>query len=80
MVGDKNFHFEKEDLPHVSGYSVSEHLSYCIKKYAPNFPLKEAVDKYFEITEYEMEEIMQGRGKPGAFTPRPRFKRVFIHS
>lgn len=74
MVGDKNFTFEAEDLPHVSGYSVSEHLSYCIKKYAPDFPLKEAVDKYFEITEYEMEEIMQGRGKPGAFTPAPDLK------
>ncbi len=74
MVGDKSFTFEAEDLPHVSGYSVSEHLSYCIKKYAPDFPLKAAVDKYFEITEYEMEEIMQGRGKPGAFTPAPDLK------
>ena len=74
MVGDKSFTFEAEDLPHVSGYSVSEHLSYCIKKYAPGFPLKAAVDKYFEITEYEMEGIMQGRGKPGAFTPAPDLK------
>lgn len=74
MVGDKNFKFDKEDLPYVSGYSVTEHLSYCINKYCPDFLLKEAVDKYFEITEFEMEEIMQGRGKPGAFTPAPDLK------
>lgn len=74
MLKDDSFTFEKADLPHVSGYSVSEHLSYCIKKYCPDFPLKEAVDKYFEITEYEMNEIMQGRGRPGAFTPAPDLK------
>ncbi|MBE6871016.1 MAG: HAD family phosphatase [Ruminococcaceae bacterium] len=74
MLGDKNFRFESEDLPHVSGYSVTEHLSYCIRKYSPKTPLAEAVDKYFEITEYEMNEIMQGRGKPGAFTPAPDLK------
>ncbi|MBQ8266824.1 MAG: HAD family phosphatase, partial [Clostridia bacterium] len=69
MRNDKNFHFENEDLPHVSGYSVTEHLSYCIKKYSPNTDIKDAVNKYFEITEYEMDEIMKGRGRPGAFTP-----------
>ena len=74
MRNDKNFRFETEDLPHVSGYSVSEHLSYCIKKYSPNTDIKDAVNKYFEITEYEMNEILEGRGKPGAFTPAPNLK------
>ena len=74
MLQDKNFRFEEEDLPHVSGYSVTEHLSYCIKKYAPDTKLQDAFDKYFEITEYEMNEIMEGRGKPGAFTPAPHLK------
>lgn len=37
MLGDKSFRFEEADLPHVSGYSVTEHISYCIKKYAPRF-------------------------------------------
>ena len=74
MRNDKNFRFETEDLPHVSGYSVTEHLSYCIKKYSPNTDIKDAVNKYFEITEYEMDEIMKGRGKPGAFTPAPNLK------
>ncbi len=75
MTGDKSFSFETDDLPHVSGYSVSEHLSYCIKKYAPKTDLKDAVNKYFEITEYEMNEILSGRGKPGAFTPAPDLKK-----
>ncbi len=74
MRGDRHFRFEQEDLPHVSGYSVTEHLSYCIKKYAPATDLREAVDKYFEITEYEMDEIMKGRGRPGAFEPAPNLK------
>lgn len=74
MLGDKNFRFERDDLPHVSGYSVTEHLSYCINKYSPDTPLQAAVDKYFEITEYEMDEIMKGRGRPGAFTPAPDLK------
>ena len=74
MLQDQNFRFEEEDLPHVSGYSVTEHLSYCIKKYAPDTKLQDAFDQYFEITEYEMNEIMEGRGKPGAFTPAPHLK------
>ena len=74
MRGDKNFHFEPEDIPHVSGYSVTEHLSYCIKKYAPATDLKEAVERYYKVTQYEMDEIMNGRGKRGAFTPAPYLK------
>lgn len=74
MTGNKSFSFETEDLPHVSGYSVTEHLSYCIKKYSPKTDIKDAVNKYFEITEYEMNEILSGRGKPGAFTPAPNLK------
>ncbi len=74
MTNNKNFRFEEADLPHVSGYSVSEHLSYCINKYAPKTDLKDAVNKYFEITEYEMNEIMEGRGRPNAFTPAPNLK------
>jgi phosphoglycolate phosphatase-like HAD superfamily hydrolase len=49
---------------------VKLHLLHVLR----NTPLAEAVDKYFEITEYEMNEIMQGRGKPGAFTPAPDLK------
>lgn len=66
---DKNFHLESVDEPHVSGHSVSEHLQYCINKYCPGKTLEEARKFYFETTEYEMNEILEGRGKEGAFTP-----------
>lgn len=74
-VMDKpSFRLEDVDEPHVSGHSVSEHLQYCINKYCPGKSVEEARKRYFEITEYEMNEILQGRGKPGAFTPAPGLK------
>ena len=32
---------KKEDLPYVSGHSVSEHLQYCIDKYCPSKSLED---------------------------------------
>ncbi|MBS7359864.1 MAG: HAD hydrolase-like protein, partial [Oscillospiraceae bacterium] len=69
MLGNPNFELEEEDLPFVSGHSVSEHLQYCIDKYCPGEALEKARNFYFEHTHREMEEIMAGRGKDGAFTP-----------
>jgi len=69
LLGDPKFEFEEADMPFVSGHSVSEHLQYCIDKYCPNKPLEQARNFYFEHTRREMGEIMQGRGKDGAFTP-----------
>jgi len=69
LLGNPKFEFEEADMPFVSGHSVSEHLQYCIDKYAPGKSLGEARKYYFEHTHREMEEIMQGRGKDGAFTP-----------
>ena len=69
LTGNPKFEFEEADMPFVSGHSVSEHLQYCIDKYCPGKPLEEARNYYFEHTHREMEEIMQGRGKDGAFTP-----------
>lgn len=74
LLGDKNFKLEVEDEPFVSGNSVSEHLQYCINKYCPQKSIEEARQYYFDITDYEMEEIMAGRGKPDAFTPAPGLK------
>lgn len=70
-----DFRLESVDEPHVSGHSVSEHLQYCIDKYCPEKNVEEARKFYFEITEYEMNEILHGRGKPGAFTPAPGLKK-----
>ena len=69
LLGNPKFELEEADLPYVSGHSVSEHLQYCIDKYCPGASLDKARDFYFEHTHREMEEIMAGRGKDGAFTP-----------
>ncbi|MDE7406122.1 MAG: HAD family phosphatase [Clostridiales bacterium] len=74
LLGDDKFTLDETDLPFVSGHSVSEHLQYCINKYCPQKSLEQARGLYFEHTHYEMNEIMCGRGKQGAFTPSPRLK------
>ncbi len=71
---EPKFQLECEDEPHVSGHSVSEHLQYCIDKYCPDKKITDARKLYFETTEYEMKEILEGRGKPGAFSPAPGLK------
>lgn len=78
LLGDKNFQLEDADLPHVSGHSVSEHLQYCIDKYCPEKTVEEARNYYFEITRHEMKEILEGRGRPGAFTPSPNLKEFLM--
>ena len=74
LLNDPNFTLEKSDIPYVSGHSVSEHLSYCIEKYCPQKTLEEAREYYFEHTHREMDAIMHGKGKQGAFTPSPKLK------
>ncbi len=78
LTGNKDFKFEEADLPHVSGHSVSEHLQYCINKYCPDKTLEVARNYYFEHTHYEMNEIMEGRGKKGAFTPSNGIKKFLL--
>jgi len=34
VLHNKNFTFDKNDVPFISGHSVTEHLSYCIKNTA----------------------------------------------
>lgn len=69
LLNNPKFELEEADLPFVSGHSVSEHLQYCIDKYCPGEAIDKARSFYFEHTHREMEEIMAGRGKEGAFTP-----------
>jgi beta-phosphoglucomutase len=71
LLGNPHFQLEEEDLPYVSGHSVSEHLQYCMKKYCPDKSLELARNYYFEHTHREMKAIMDGVGKEGAFTPAP---------
>ncbi len=74
LLGNPAFQLEESDLAFVSGHSVSEHLKHCIHKYCPEKTVEEARNYYFEITHHEMREIMEGRGKEGAFTPAPGIK------
>ncbi|MDR2898480.1 MAG: HAD family phosphatase [Spirochaetaceae bacterium] len=74
VLKDEHFELAAEDTPFVSGHSVSEHLQYCLKKYAPHASLQEARAFYTEHTKQEMDNIMNGCGKPGAFTPAPGIK------
>ena len=74
LMKDPGFELEAADEPHVSGHSVSEHLQYCIDKYCPDKTVEEARKIYFATTEHEMKEILEGRGKQGAFTPAPGLK------
>ncbi|MBM4152254.1 MAG: HAD family phosphatase [Kiritimatiellaceae bacterium] len=71
LLKNPKFQLEEADIPYVSGHSVSEHLSYCIRKYCPEKKVEEARGYYFQHTHHEMNEIMEGRGKPNAFTPTP---------
>ncbi len=74
LLGDPKFKLEVCDESHVSGHSVSEHLQYCVRKYCPEKTVEEARTWYFKHTNYEMNEILEGRGKKGAFTPSPGIK------
>jgi beta-phosphoglucomutase len=78
LLNDPGFQLEAEDEPHVSGHSVSEHLQYCIRKYAPGKTVEEARKFYFEITHSEMDEILEGRGRVDAFTPAPGLKEFLL--
>ena len=78
LLGNDHFQRETEDEPFISGHSVSEHLQYMIDKYAKGESLELARKYYFEIVNYEMDEILKGRGKQDAFTPAPNLKEFLL--
>lgn len=74
LLGQPHFEFKDADIPYLSGHSVSEHLQYCINKYCPEKSLEEARRYYFMHSRREMDAILKGHGKAGAFTPAPGIK------
>lgn len=74
LLDKPEFELCDDDLPFVSGHSVSEHLQYCIDKYCPGKTVEDAREFYFQHTHHEMDEIMNGRGRTNAFTPTPGLK------
>lgn len=78
LMGDAGFLLEAADEPHVSGHSVSEHLQYCIAKYCPDRSVEKARHHYYDITGFEMKEILEGRGRVDAFQPAPGLKEFLL--
>lgn len=78
LLDKPKFELEAIDLPHVSGHSVSEHLNYCLRKYCPDKTLEEARQVYFNHTHRELEAIMAGGGRTGAFSPTPGLKEFLL--
>jgi len=78
LLGNPKFRLEEADLPYVSGHSVSEHLQYCIRKYAPAKTVEEARHYYFEHTHRELQAIMNGGGREGAFSPSPGIREFLL--
>ena len=78
LLGDPSFTLDECDLPYVSGFSVSEHLQHCIRKYCPSRTVEEARQFYFEHTHREMREIIEGRGRADAFVPAPGVKEFLL--
>lgn len=78
LLKKPEFELEASDIPYVSGHSVSEHLKYCIQKYCPDRSVEDAREYYFQHTHHEMDEILQGRGRKGAFTPAEGIKEFLM--
>ncbi len=78
LLGDPSFELEEADRPFVSGHSVSEHLMYGIQKYCPEKTVEEARSYYYAHTHRELEAILRGGGKAGAFKPAPGIKRFLL--
>jgi beta-phosphoglucomutase-like phosphatase (HAD superfamily) len=53
-------------------------LQYCIRKYCPDKTLEDARRYYFEHTHREMREILEGRGRAGAFVPAPGVREFLL--
>jgi beta-phosphoglucomutase len=78
LLEDSSFTLEEEDLPYVSGHSVSEHLHYCIQKYCAEKNIEEARNYYYIHTHHELHEILMGRGIREAFRPAPGVKQFLL--
>jgi beta-phosphoglucomutase-like phosphatase (HAD superfamily) len=78
LLEKPSFELEEADFPYVSGHSVSEHLKYCVKKYCPGKTVEQAREFYFQHTHFQMQEIMEGRGRVNAFKPSPGIKEFLL--
>jgi len=78
ILKNDKFAFVEEDIPFVSGFSTIEHLTYAMKKYNVPCDISEANATYHAIAEYELKEILEGRGNVSAFKPRENLKEFLL--
>ena len=78
LLGDPTFSLEEADLPFVSGHSVSEHLPTASRNTAPGKPSKKPGPTTSRTPTASSQEILQGRGRPGAFKPAPGVKEFLL--
>jgi beta-phosphoglucomutase len=76
LLAEPSFQFSPDDLPYVSGHSVSEHLAYCLGKYVPSRTVEEARHLYFQQVRREMRAILDDPDGAAAagFRPAPGLK------
>lgn len=70
--------FTQEELPHVSGRTVPEHLMYCIQHYFPKASLLETQALYTEIAEEYMIKFNTGELDIDAFEPADGLKDLLL--
>lgn len=78
LLDNPGFSFTNQDIPFVSGHSVTEHLKYCIDKYCPEKTVEKAREFYFYHTRREMQNIIEGKGRKNAFIPTPGVKEFLL--
>jgi beta-phosphoglucomutase len=82
LLGDPAFRLSPDDLPYVSGHSVSEHLAYCIATYAPGRTVEEARTVYFRHARREMHAILDdptgASAAANGFRPAPGLKEFLL--
>jgi beta-phosphoglucomutase-like phosphatase (HAD superfamily) len=78
LLDNPRFELADDDLPYVSGHSVSEHLAYCLRTYCPDKTIEQARQHYFEHSRRELEAILRGHGRRDAFQPAPGVKEFLL--
>jgi len=78
MMDNPGFSLSNQDIPFVSGHSVTEHLKYCIDKYCPEKSMEKAREFYFYHTRQEMQNIVEGKGRKNAFIPNHGVKEFLL--
>lgn len=70
QTNNNSFQFHDNDMPFISGHSVTEHLNYCIKEYSLKCELVELKEIYDSIVDYNLDNNVDSN----FFEPRKGLK------